>query len=163
MIGFLVVKASGWTLIWPSVLIGLSWLLLTKRKVEPVAVPMLAVVIGHTAWIIVGNAIMLVQGQVTGAHILELGFDVVPILALTTWFLIRRSRAAAVGILVYQLCEVGFGLLQIGETSIPGISNQSLILAELFHMTLRAAGCALCIYAIVKLPKRHSITASAAN
>jgi hypothetical protein len=127
--------------------------------VEPVAVPMLAVVIGHTGWMIVGHVYLYLMGALT-AELLSNLLDVVLVVGLTIWFLIRRSRAAAIGVLAYQCVALASGIAFSGEISIPGISGQALTVAQLLHVLLRVAGIALAIYAIAKLGKKPQSLAS---
>src|SRR5262245_24861596 len=153
LIGFVGFKVLGATLVWPAALIGITWFILAKCKVETVAVPMLAVVVGHTGWMIVGHAMLFVMGLWTDDQLLFL-VDVVIVIALLIWFLWARSRAAAIGVLVYQMLALSMGALQWGEVTIPGASSQALMLAQAMHIFLRVMGICLCIYAIAKLRKK---------
>jgi hypothetical protein len=156
LIGLFAVKAFGWTLIiWPVGLIGVTWLILARCNVNSAAVPMLAFVIGHTAWMIVGHMILYANGSLTDDQMWFLA-DLVIVIGLSIWFLSVRSRAAAIGILVYQICALGFGLMTMGEISIAGVSSQKMALAQALHIILRVVGIGLCIYAVAKLGKVRS-------
>jgi hypothetical protein len=152
-VGFTVL---GGTLIWPAALIGITWFTLAKCKVESVAVPMLAFIIGHTGWMIVGNVTLFAMGVQNDLSVLV---DIALVVALAIWFLWARSRAAAIGILVYQIIALAAGASQLGEVTIPGASSEKLMLAQGMHIFLRVAGIGLCIYAISKLRKKKPTTA----
>jgi hypothetical protein len=155
IIGIAAVRTFGVAvLIWPAALIAIAWFVLAKCKVEAEAVPMLAVLIGHTGWMIVGHVTLYLMGRLTSDQLWFL-VDVVLVLGLSIWFLAARSRASAVGILVYQICALAFQLLSLGDMSLP-ISRQSLMLAQMLHVILRLAGIGLCIYAIVTLGKKSA-------
>jgi GYF domain 2 len=147
-------------LMWPVVLIGITWFILVKCKVDPAAVPMLAVVIGHTGWMIVGFAVLHSRGALT-AELLTGFVDVAIVLGLTIWVLVRRSRASAIGLLAYQCLALGSAILFSGEISIAGLSSQALTVAQLLHYLLRVIGIACCIYAIVKLGKSQPLAPAA--
>ena len=155
LIGTLAVRAFGGLLLWPAALIGISWLILWKCKVEPAGVPMLAVLIGHTGWMIVGHIYLYAMGALTLEHISGV-VDIVAVIGLTIWFLIRPSRAAAIGVLVYQCLALSAGVAFSGDISIPGIGGQALSLGQWLHYLLRGAGIALAIYAIAELGKKPS-------
>jgi hypothetical protein len=152
VIGYLGVTVLGGTLIWPAALIGITWFILTKCKVESVAVPMLAFVVGHTGWMVVGHATLKAIGE--EANLISLAVDVVIVIALLIWFLWARSRAAAIGVLVYQILALGVGVLLWGEVLIPGASSQTVMFAQAMHAFLRVTGICLCVYAIAKLRKQ---------
>lgn len=152
VIGSLGVTVLGGTLIWPAALIGITWFILTKCKVESVAVPMLAFVVGHTGWMVVGHATLVAMGG--EADLISVAVDVVIVIALLTWFLWARSRAVAIVVLVYQILALGVGVLLWGEVVIPGASSQALMFAQAMHAFLRITGICLCVYAIAKLRKQ---------
>jgi hypothetical protein len=153
VIGIVVVRTFGMaTLIWPAALIAIAWFVLAKCKVEAAAVPMLAVLIGHTGWMIVGHVTLYLMGRLTSDQLWFL-VDVVLVLGLSIWFLAARSRASAVGILVYQICALAFQILSLGDMSLP-ISRQGLMLARILHVILRLAGIGLCIYATLMLGRK---------
>jgi GYF domain 2 len=153
VIGIVVVRTFGVaTLIWPAALIAIAWFVLVKCNVEAAAVPMLAILLGHTGWMIVGHVTLYLMGRLTSDQLWFL-VDAVLVLGLTIWFLAARSRASAIGILVYQTCALAFGVLTLGDISLP-ISSQALMLAQILHIILRLAGIGLCIYAIVMLGRQ---------
>jgi hypothetical protein len=55
-IGAFVIKPFGASLLWPVALIGIAWFILAKCKIEAPAIPMVAVLLGHTGWMVVGHA-----------------------------------------------------------------------------------------------------------
>jgi len=155
------VTVLGATLIWPAALIGITWFILTKCKVESVAVPMLAFAVGHSGWMVVGHATLAAMGG--EADLISVAVDVVIVIALLTWFLWARSRAAAIGVLVYQILALGVGVLLWGPTveaikeAIPRASSQTLMFAQAMHVFLRITGICLCVYAIAKLRKQTTV------
>ena len=132
----------------PAALVGIAWLTLYKCRVEPAGVPMLAVVIGHTAWMLAGYIILTVTGR-PAPHATIV--DVVLVAALTIWFGVARSRAAAIGVLAYQVLSLLTGLAQGGPRSISGVGATELTVAYYVHMALRVIGIGACIYAVVVL------------
>lgn len=58
--------------------------------------------------------------------------------------------------LVYQICALVFGIIEMGDVSLPGISSQSqsLMVAQGMHIILRIAGVGLCIYALSEMSKK---------
>ena len=157
-IGYVAVIKLGATIIWPAALIGITWFILVKCKVESVAVPMLAVVIGHTGWMMVGYAILFAIGSPNRDSLIDQTLlslvDVVIVAVLSIWFLWARSRAAAVGVLVYQIVTLGTQVLLGADITIPGLSSQQLMVAQAMHVILRLVGVGLCIYAVAKLTKK---------
>lgn len=152
-IGIAAVKIFGMMLFWPAALIGITWFILAKTKVEPVAVPMLAIMIGHTGWMLVGNAYLYAMNRLTADNLLDL-LDVAVVLALAVWFLITRSRGPAIGVLIYQCLALASGVALSGDVSLPGLNAQALNVAQWLHYLLRAAGIACAIYAIARLGKK---------
>src|SRR5262245_29559616 len=154
------VTVLGATLIWPAALIGITWFILTKCKVESVAVPMLAFAVGHSGWMVVGHATLAaMRGE---ADLISVAVDVVIVIALLTWFLWARSRAAAIGVLVYQILALGVGVLwgptvEAIKEAIPRASSQTLMFAQAMHVFLRITGICLCVYAIAKLRKQTTV------
>lgn len=156
LIGYIAFRYYGTTFLWPAALIGGAWFILAKCKVEPVAVPMLAFVIGHTGWVIVGHAALAAMGSPIDSFSLLL--DIAAVTALSIWFLWARSRAATIGILIYQIVALGSGVLQMGDITIPGTSTEAMMIGQAVHIILRIVGICLCIYAFVKLRKRAVAT-----
>jgi hypothetical protein len=143
-------------LLWPVALIGIAWFILAKCKIEPPAIPMVAVLLGHTGWMVAGHVTLYSIGRLTDDQLWFL-LDVVVVTCLAVWFFARRSRASAIGILVYQICALVGGVAGIGDVSIPGISNQYVAIMQAVHIILRLAGVGLCIYAIAKMGKRRAV------
>jgi hypothetical protein len=60
--------------------------------------------------------------------------------------------------LVYQICALVLGIIEMGDVSLPGISSQSqsqsLMVAQGIHIILRIAGVGLCIYALSEMSKK---------
>src|SRR5262245_7815679 len=89
LIGMLAVRAFGTWLLWPAALIGIAWFILVKCKIEAAAVPMVAVLLGHTAWMVVGHVSFYFAGA---KYDLEYLFDVAIVTGLAIWFFVARSR-----------------------------------------------------------------------
>jgi len=155
-IGFAFSKFFGAVLFVPAVLIGITWFILSKSKVPRIAIPMMAVFIGQTLWMVVGHTIVYMSyNQIDPNVFVDLGGAA----AVATWFLLRGSRAAAIGVLVVQIVELAGLALTLGETAIPNFSRGQLALGETLHISLRALGIALCIYVIWNLKKPRPVLA----
>jgi hypothetical protein len=152
LIGWFAVSALGG--VGPATLIVITWFILAKCKVESVAVPMLAFVIGHTAWMIVSHAILFSIGRLPNDYLLLL-VDVGLVAAVSIWFLWARSRMAAIGVLAYQILALGGSIMEWGEQTTPGVSSQAQMAGQAMGIFLRAVGICLCIYAIAKLRKER--------
>jgi hypothetical protein len=134
--------------LWPAALGGIAWFTLSRCNVESAAVPMLAVLLGHTGWMLVGYVVLATTGR-TPSHAVIV--DLVIVVALSIWFLAARSRAAVIGVLAYQVLSLGIVLVQAGPRMIAGVSTNDLAMAYILHTALRVIGLALCIYAVVML------------
>jgi hypothetical protein len=141
-----------WLLL-PVALIGIAWFILAKCKIETPAIPMVAVLLGHTGWMVVGLASLYFMGRLRGDQFWLL-IDVVVVACLAIWFFVARSRGSVIGILVYQICGLVLGIIQMGNVSLPGISSQSIVVAQGMHIILRIAGIGLCIYALLEMGKK---------
>jgi hypothetical protein len=139
--------AFGGSFTWPAGLGAVAWFILRQCKVEPAALPMLAVLLGHTGWMLVGYIVLAAAGHPTHWVIT----DVVIVVALLIWFLLARSRAAAIGMLVYQILSLAGVLMQGGPRSMVLISEHDALMAFIMHVALRIVGVGACIYAIVRL------------
>jgi hypothetical protein len=153
VIGIGAVKIFGAAFIWPAALVGVAWFILAKCQVESRAIPMLAIIIGHTGWISVGMITLYLVGSFRSAQLSFL-VDVALVIILLIWFLRVRSRAAAIGVLVYQICALGFGIMSMSQVKISGLNSNTLVLAQTMHVILRLLGIAMCVYAAVNLGKR---------
>jgi hypothetical protein len=132
----------------PVALVAIAWFMLYKCRVEPVGVPMLAVVLGHTAWMLGGYIVLVASGR-PAPH--STFVDLVIAIALSIWFVATWSRAAAIGVLTYQVLSLLTGLAQAGPRSIAGLGSTELAIAYIVHLVLRVIGIGVCIYAIVML------------
>jgi hypothetical protein len=124
----------------PAALIAITWLILAKCKVNRVIAPMLAILIGHTAWGLIGFSLLYAVKGMTDAA-LYFGLDLVVVAGLSIWAIARQSIPSAVGILLYQLAvlanmAIAGDELNVGTTAIA------------MHVLLRALGLAAAIYAI---------------
>jgi hypothetical protein len=153
VIGITIAQAFGSSLLWPIGLTALAWFILTKSKVEQPAIPMMAVLFGHTSWMLIGHGALYLMGRLTDDQLWFL-VDIVVVIALAVWYFVSRSRTSAVGILVYQIAALVFGLAEIGNVTLPNMSSRALVVAQLMHIALRVFGIGAAIYAIVKLGKR---------
>jgi hypothetical protein len=152
LVGLVLARVFGGSFYLPAALIGVTWFILVKCKTKPVAVPMLAIVIGHTGWVVVGNVAAYSMGNEPPDGMWFL-LEVAIVAALSVWFLSAQSRAAAIGILIYQIVSLAGGVSTMDEMSMPGVSSQAVAIAQTMHIILRIVGAAFCVYAIVKLRK----------
>jgi hypothetical protein len=162
LVGWIAIKAFGFTIIWPAALIGITWGVLAKCKVESAAIPMLAVMIGQTGWMMVGLAFLYANDRSTDDQMWSF-LDVAVVISLSIWFVVTRSRAAVIGVLVYQICALGITVTEIGNVSLPGLSGQTIAIAEAIHLVLRATGIVLCIYALTRVGKIPMASGAIAN
>jgi hypothetical protein len=124
-------------IMWPAAFGAIAWFTLGRCKVPPPALPMMAILLGHTGWMLVGYVTLAATGR-TLAH--PALVDVVIVTGLSIWFLVTRSRAAAIGVLVYQVFAFGGGLWELGD--------RAPTLGQSLHLLLRVAGVGACIYAV---------------
>jgi hypothetical protein len=124
-------------IMWPAAFGVIAWFTLGRCKVPPPAVPMMAILLGHAGWMLVGYVSLAATGR-TLAH--PALVDVVIVTGLSIWFLVTRSRAAAIGVMVYQVFAFGGGLWELGD--------RAPTLAQSLHLLLRVAGVGACIYAV---------------
>jgi hypothetical protein len=145
-IGFGLARALGGVFWIPAVLIWLSFVVLTKVKVFlPVAL-MLAVVVGHTLWMIVGHVSLILTDKPSDDLPL-FAVDLVIVVMATIWCIKKESVASCILVLVYQLVVLVINIVFLDEKT-----NQ---LAAGVHVGLRALGVGLAIYAIVKTRQRR--------
>lgn len=144
LVGAALVRIFGTLFFWPAALISLAWLLLAKYKVDKVLIPMLAIVLGHTGWMLVGHSALLWLGAATNETWL-FSLDLITVLAITVLILKQKSVETIGGLLVYQMFVLttgGFEML-----------NKTALLAPGMHFILRIAGVAAAIYGLVALLK----------
>jgi hypothetical protein len=152
VIAMAAVGAFKWSFAWPAGLGAIAWFTLRRCKVEPAALPMLAVLLGHTGWMVVGYIALAAVGRPPHWVII----DVVVVVALLSWFLLARSRAAAIGMLTYQILSLVVVLTQGSPRSMVGISGYDAVMGYIMHIALRIAGVGACIYAVVRLRSARS-------
>lgn len=157
LIGIIAVKVFSVAFIWPAALIGITWFVLSRCKVELAAIPMLSFVIGQTLWMMAGYSFLYLRGHLEDWWFLV---DVALVTGISIWFFLAKSRPAVIGVLVYQICSLGSGLLLMSKTSVIGLSSQQLALAQTMHIILRILGIVFCVYALMKLGKARSETRS---
>jgi GYF domain 2 len=154
LIGAALARSLGpvfWT---PGLLIFLTWLALEKCRITRAIVPMLAILIGHTAWMLVGFSLLYAIKGVTD-EALYFSLDVVVVAGLSIWTIARQSIPSTVGILLYQL-------VVLGNMAIGGDELHVGPVAMAMHAVLRVLGILGAIYAIVAIIrlKRQKATAT---
>jgi hypothetical protein len=152
LISFGLAKTLGGVFWLPTLLISITWFILRKCKVSEAIVPMVAILIGHTVWMLIGFTWLYSLKGMTGS-ILYFSVDLIAVAGLSIWTLARRSIPSAVGILVYQLAAVAYLATGADEQHIGPIAIS-------MHALLRALGIAAAIYAIVAIKRlrRQKVT-----
>jgi hypothetical protein len=148
MIGAFVVCFVGGKLLgapfWmPIIGVAVAWTLLTKWKVVSWLVPVLAIVIGHAAWIAVGGVLLIAMGRASvEAQIYAVG-EVLIVTALIFWVLKKKSVAALAVLIAFEVLGLAAVLLNDSDLT------RDLATALVMHGILRVTGIAAAIYAIV--------------
>jgi hypothetical protein len=147
-IGFGLARVLGGVFWIPAVLIWLSYWVFTKIKLYiPVAL-MLAVVVGHTLWMIVGHVSLFLIDK-TSTELPLFAFDLIVVVTATIWCVKKESVSACVFVLLYQLLVLAINVIFFDEYA----KNSQL--GALMHVALRILGAGLAIYAIVKTRQRR--------
>jgi hypothetical protein len=132
----------------PAVLIWLSYWSLTKMKLYlPVAL-MLAVVVGHTLWMIVGHVSLILMDK-TSTELPWFAFDLIVVVTATIWCIKKGSVSACVFVLLYQLLVLAINVIFFDEYA------KTSQLGASMHVALRILGAGLAIYTIVKTRQRR--------
>jgi hypothetical protein len=139
---------------WMPVLgVAVAFTLLTKWKVASWLVPVLGIVIGQTAWIAVGGAILIGMGRAsTEAQIYAVG-EVLIVAGLVFWVLKKKSVAALSVLIAFEV--VGLASVLLNDSN----PTPELTVALAMHAILRVTGIAAAIYAIV-VARRKPIAAA---
>lgn len=148
IVSFILAKFLGANFWLPVVLIYGTWFALKKLNVAPVIVPMMAIVIGHVAWVAVGIVILTVVGRMNS----ELWWSIIdPVLVagLAYWVFRTKSVASCVGVMVYEGAGLIYALLTFGEFG----RNET---AMTMHVLLRVIAIGVCGYTIWKLRGQNS-------
>jgi len=144
-IGFGFARFLGGVFWIPAILIWLSFFIFAKIKVfMPVAL-MLAVVVGHTLWMIVGHVSLIMMDKPSDDLPL-FAVDLVIVAIATIWCIKKESVSSCVLVLFYQLVVLVINIIFFDEKT-----NQ---LAAGVHVGLRVLGVVLAVYAIVKTKQR---------
>jgi hypothetical protein len=149
-VGGKVLGAAFWM---PVLGVTVAVTLLTKWKVASWLVPVLGIVIGHTAWIAVGGAILVGMGRAsTEAQIYAVG-EVLIVAGLVFWILKKKSVAALAVLIAFEV--VGLASVLLNDSN----PAPELAIALAMHAILRVAGVAAAIYAIA-MARRTPIVAT---
>jgi GYF domain 2 len=144
-------RAIGGNFWMPVVFIGVSYWIFEKLKVQAAIALMLAVLLGHTLWIAAGHA-FLVSINKPSPDLAWFSIDLIALAVALIWCLKKQSVASCAFVLLYEL--VGLALNIMGLDEMTKVSNA----AAWMHVSLRAIGCGLAIYAIVKVRQRRQKT-----
>jgi hypothetical protein len=128
----------------PVLFIWVSYWIFTKLKVQTSIAAMLALLLGHTLWIVAGHAILLSINQ-PSAELPWFAIDIIAVAIALIWCLKKQSVASCVFVLLYELVGLTVNIMDLNEMS--RVSEA----AAWMHVGLRAIGCGLAIYAIVKV------------
>jgi hypothetical protein len=147
-IGFGLARVLGGVFWIPAILIWLSFWIFTKIKMfMPVAL-MLAVVVGHTLWMIVGHVSLIMMDK-TSDDLAWFSVDLVAVLGATIWCIKKESVSACAFVLVYQLIALSVNIIHFDEYA------KTSQLGASMHVGLRILGVGLAIYAIVRTRQRR--------
>jgi hypothetical protein len=146
--GYALARAFGAAFWIPALLIWLSYRLFTKLKVVNHVALMLAVVTGHTLWMIVGHATLIYMGT-PSPDLMSLGYDLVIVIIALIWCIRKQSVASCVLVLVYQLISLSVNLVFFDEYF------KGSQIGAIMHISLRVIGAGLAVYAIVQI-RRHA-------
>jgi|GEM_PF-4776822 len=147
--GFALARVFGGAFWIPAFLIWLSYWLFTKLKVVSYVALMLAILTGHTLWMIVGHATLIFLGK-TSPDLMSLGYDLVIVTIALIWCIRKQSVASCILVLVYQLIALSVSSIYFDE-----YFKGSQIGATM-HISLRVMGAGLAVYAIVQITRRKS-------
>jgi hypothetical protein len=109
---------------------------------------MLAVVVGHTLWMIVGHVSLILMDR-TSTELPLFAFDLIVVVTATIWCIKKESVSACVFVLLYQLLVLAINVIFFDEYA------KTSQLGASIHAALRILGGALAIYAIVKKRQRR--------
>jgi GYF domain 2 len=132
----------------PVVFIWVSYWILTKLKVQTSIAAMLALLLGHTLWIAAGHAILLSINK-PSPDLPWFTIDLIALAVALIWCLKKQSVASCVFVLLYELVGLAVNIVDFNEMS--KVSEA----AAWMHVSLRAIGCGLAIYAIVEIRQRR--------
>ena len=151
LVGLTLSKVMGSAFWLPAITISGSWFIFSKYKAPQALVPVMAILVGHTAWIAIGIGVLVLIGKANQDTLLSL-VDVAIVAGLTIWALKERNRTACIGIIVYEVLSLGVNVIEAGYKPI-------LAAALTMHIVLRLCGIAAALFAIAKLSKDASIYA----
>jgi hypothetical protein len=148
IVSFILAKFIGANFWLPMCLIFGTWFVLKKLNVAPVIVPMMAIVMGHVAWIAVGIVILTVVRGMDS----DLGWatiDPVMVAALSYWVFRAKSVSSCVGVMIYEFAGLMYVLLTFGDSG----GDET---AMTMHILLRIVAIGVCGYTIWKLRAQSS-------
>jgi hypothetical protein len=147
-IGFGLARFLGGVFWIPALVIWLSYWVFTKIKLYVPVALMLAVVVGHTLWMIVGHVSLILMDK-PSPELALFAVDLIVVLVATIWCVKKESVSACVLVLLYQLVTLSVNVFFFDEYA------KSSQLGASMHVGLRILGAGLAIYAIVKTRQRR--------
>jgi GYF domain 2 len=133
------VKLFG-AVVWvPMLFISIAWIVLTKFEMLEAVRPMMAIIIGHSCWTIVGFAMTYFLRHSTEFAGLA-SVDVIVVVVLSIWVIATNSFWSAFGVLAYQLLGLSY-LVTAGDETHAGEA------ALVMHILLRILGAIAAAYA----------------
>jgi hypothetical protein len=148
VIGIALGKAFGAIFWLPTLLVSIAWFVLTKAKVSNILTPMLAILIGHTGWMLIGFATLFAT-RGNADVMIEFAPDFIAVVGLSVWILVRQSVPGAVGVLTYEVAALVYLVINADEQRVTAT-------AIIMHFVLRILGACAAIYAIVMLNRSRS-------
>jgi GYF domain 2 len=147
-IGFGLARVLGGVFWIPTLLIWVSYWAFTKIKLYMPVALMLAVVVGHTLWVMVGHVSLILLNK-TSTELPLFAFDLIVVVTATIWCIKKESVSACVFVLLYELVVLAGNVIFFDEYA----KNSEL--GASMHVALRVFGTGLAVYAIVKTLQRR--------
>jgi hypothetical protein len=137
-------------LISPVLAVIAAYFILRRSGVPLALLPTLGIGTAHCAYGIIGGVVMAIHpvaGLVEAGDLLSLFLTAAIYVGLIIWAMKARSRAAAIGLLIFQ----GLNALGLLAGLVAGEGRTAMIAAQAVLFLLAAAAS---IYALIKLPRR---------
>jgi hypothetical protein len=148
IIGIGLSRALGANFWIPALAVSVTWWLLSKFKVNAPLIPVLAIFIGHTLWIVIGLLILVSLGSVTQTQLFDGLLEIAIVAPIAFWVLKKQSALSLSALMLFEL--IGFVVLIVNW---PSTTSANMVTARAVHFALRIAELLAAIYAIYSLRK----------
>lgn len=139
-IGIGLARTLGMTFWLPALLIMVTWFVLAKWELPEHLRPVMAILIGHMAWQIIGFSILYAMRGMSTA-IVAVSLDIICVIALSVWVFLRHSMLSMGAVLLYEAAGIETLVSNGDETHVGQI-------AVGMHIFLRVAGVVAAGYAM---------------